>query len=95
MAVRDQVRDAQRTLARLDAAHMRARAKLAQALARRSEVVADQDRLVAAVEAEVNASVAAMATAVGPDLAADLLGIDPATVRRVTKARDGAGGGRR
>ena len=41
MAVRDEVRDAQRALAILDAAHRRAVARLDQALARRSDVLAE------------------------------------------------------
>lgn len=92
MPVRDEVRQAQRSLARLDAAHVRAQAMLAQALTRRREVLADQDRLVAAAEAEVGRSVAAMAIAHGSELTAELLGIDAAVVRRLAKAHTPAPG---
>ena len=44
MPLRPEVRDAQRTLATLDAAHRRAVARLNQALARRAELIAEQDR---------------------------------------------------
>ena len=47
MAVRDSVRDVKRRLTDLDAQHARAVAKLDRASARRAELVAEQDRLVA------------------------------------------------
>ncbi len=46
MAVRDEVRDAQRALATLDAPHRRAVAPLERAPARRAQVLAEADRQV-------------------------------------------------
>lgn len=86
MPVRDEVRNAQRALATLDAAHGRAVARLDQALARRGEVMAEQDRQVAAAQAGVEAAIAEMARQLSPDLAAIVLGLDVAEVRRVAKS---------
>ncbi|MDA8292377.1 MAG: tyrosine-type recombinase/integrase [Actinomycetota bacterium] len=63
MAVRDEVRDAQRALATLDAAHRRAVARLDQALARRGEALAETDRQVAAARGGVEAAVQPAAVA--------------------------------
>jgi len=86
MPVRDEVRDAQRALATLDAAHRRAVARLDQALARRGEVLAEQDRQVAAAQAGVEAAIADMARQLSADLAASVLGLDVAEVRRLAKS---------
>jgi hypothetical protein len=82
MPVRDTVRDAQRQLVLLDAAHTRAVARLHQAVARRTQVMADQDRLVKAAEADVERTVAEMASVLGPELTANLLGVEPVDIRR-------------
>ena len=50
MPVRPEVREAQRLLAALDAAHAHALGRLAQAVERRAEVLAEQDRLVASAQ---------------------------------------------
>jgi hypothetical protein len=86
MPVRDAVRDAQRRIAALDAACARAVAKLNRASAQRAEVLAGQERLVAIARKEVQRTVAAMADAVGAQLTANLLGLDPADVRRLVKS---------
>ena len=86
MPVRDEVRNAQRALAALDAAHSRAVVRLDQALVRRGEVMAEQDRLVAAAKAGVEAAIADMARQLSADLAAIVLGLDVAEVRRVAKS---------
>ena len=85
MAVRDEVRDAQRALAALDAARSRAVARLDQAVARRAEVLAEADRQVAVARAGLDAAIAGMASRVGVDLAAALAGVEPAEVRRLAK----------
>jgi hypothetical protein len=91
MPLRSEVRDAQRTLATLDAAHHRAVARLNQALARRAESIARQDDRVAAAQAEVDDAVVAMANEVSVELTAHLLDLDVANVRRLVKARAPAG----
>ena len=87
MPVRETVRDAQRRLAAVDAGHARAVAKLNRASARRAEVLADQDRLVAFAEEDVERTVVVMAETVGAQLTANVLGLDPADVRRLVKSR--------
>jgi predicted SpoU family rRNA methylase len=96
MSPRDTVRAAQRKLALLDTAHARAVARLAQTVALRAKVLGEQDRLIKAAEAEVERTVADMVAAVGPELTANLLEVDPADVRRalrtvMTKQKDAAG----
>lgn len=86
MPLRPEVRDAQRTLAALDAAHSRAVGRLNQVLARRAELIAEQDRQVAAAQTEVDQAVAAMAGEVSIELTAHLLELDVADVRRLVKA---------
>jgi hypothetical protein len=93
MSVRGTVRDAQRRLAVLDAAHNRALAKLDQAAARRAEVLAEHDRMIAVAEAEVERAVADMAAEIGADLTANLLDLDVVAVRRLAKASHPAGTG--
>ncbi len=86
MVVRDEVRDAQRALATLDAAHRRAVARLDQALARRSEVLAEADLQVGTAQGAVEAAIADMARQVSVDLTATVLGLDVAEVRRLVKS---------
>jgi hypothetical protein len=91
MPLRPEVREAQRTLASLDAAHRRAVARLNQTLGRRAELIAEQDRDVAAAQAEVDKAVVAMANEVSAELTAHLLDLDAADVRRLVKARSAVG----
>lgn len=86
MPVRETVRDAQRRLAVLDIGYARAVAKLNRACARRAEVLAEQDRLVALAQEAVDRTVGAMADAVGAQLTANVLGVDLADVRRLVKS---------
>jgi hypothetical protein len=88
MAARDTIRDCQRRIAQLDAAHGRALAQLALAQQKRVEVLAAQDALVADAKRAVDEALVAMATEVGPDLAAYLLDRDLPEVRRLMKRRD-------
>ena len=89
MAVRDAVRDAQRRLAALDGAYTRSVTNFERACARRAEVLAEHDGLVAVAQGEVERTVAAMAVEIGADLTASLLGMDAAQVRQLVKARRG------
>ena len=67
MAVRDEVRDAQRTLATLDAAHRRAVAPRELAPARRGQVLAGANRQVAVARCAVKAAAADVARQVSAD----------------------------
>ena len=86
MPIRAEVRDAQRALATLDAAHRRAVARLDQALARRGAVLTEADLQVAAAQAGVEAAIADMARQVSADLTAAVLGLDVTEVRRLAKS---------
>ncbi len=85
MAARDTIRDCQRRIAQLDAAHGRALAQLATAQQKRVEVVAVQDALIADARRAVDEAIVAMATEVGPELVAYLLDRDLPEVRRLMK----------
>ncbi len=87
MPVRPEVREAQRLLAALDAAHAHAVGRLAQAVERRAEVLAEQDRLVATAQEALEQAVADMANQVSVEFAAQLFDLGPAEVRRLVKAR--------
>ncbi len=91
MPVRPEVRDTQRTLAALDAAHARAIASLDQAVARRAEALANHDRQVVAAQAAVDDAVADMAGRISVELTAQLLGVYPTSVRRRVKAHRRSG----
>jgi hypothetical protein len=91
MSLRDTVRDAQRRLAELDAAHRREIAKLDRATARRREVLSKHDTLVASAQADVDQTVVAMATEIGIDLTSSLLGLNSTDVRHLVRsARHGS-----
>ena len=94
MPVRPEVREAQRLLAALDAAHAHAVGRLAQAVGRRSEVLAEQDRLVATAQEALEQAVADMANHVSAELAAQLFDLELAEVRRLAKARPSLPGSR-
>jgi hypothetical protein len=85
MPTRLSVKEAQKLLGQLEAAHTKALGRLEATMARRREVLAEQEQLVSAAESGVRDSVAAMAAGVGPDLAAALLGMNVGEVRRLTK----------
>ena len=82
---REAVKDYQQRLARLAAAHGKAHVRLASAVAKRAEVVAEQDQQVAEAEALVRQTVIDMAAGVGAELTAGVLGLDVSDVRRLTK----------
>ena len=92
MPVRPEVREAQRLLAALDAAHAHALGRLAQAVERRAEVLAEQDRLVATAQEALDQAVADMANHVSAELAARLFDLDPTEVKRLAKARPSSPG---
>jgi hypothetical protein len=83
MPVRDQVRDTQRILAVLDAAHRRAVDRLERAVTCRAETLAGQDRLEAAAQTDVEIAIVNMANALGVDLTAQLLGVEGVEVRQM------------
>lgn len=86
MPVRSEVRHAQRLLASLASAHDHAADRLAQAPARRTEALAEQDRLVGEAREALERSAADMAHLVSAELAAQLLDLELAEVRRLAKA---------
>ena len=86
MVIRDEVREAQRALTALDAAHSRAVARLDETVARRAQVLAEADRQVSDARAGVDVAIAGMALKVGVDLAATVLGVEVAEVRRLAKS---------
>lgn len=82
------VKDYQQKLATLAAAHAAAQRRLEAAIARRTAAVGRHDGLVADAEGEVRHAVADMATGVGVELTAQVLGVEVGEVRRL--AKDGA-----
>ena len=85
MPVRPELSAAQRALAALDVAHARAARALERALARRAEVISEQDGQVAANQAAVDRAVAEMAHLVSIELTAQLLGLSVNEVKRLAK----------
>jgi N-acyl-D-aspartate/D-glutamate deacylase len=81
------VRDAQRRLAELDSEYRRSFAKLDWAIARRSEILIQHERRVAAAQSEVEKTVALMAAEIGADLTAALLSLEVTQVRRVARSK--------
>jgi hypothetical protein len=86
MALRSNIRDAQRSIAALDAAHARTTAAFEAAVARRADVLAEEDRRVAAARERVERTVADMARQLSPALTSRLLDVALAEVRRITRA---------
>ena len=91
LAARERLRDHQAAAAKAVGAHSAAMARLEIVTSRRTEVLAAQDCLVAAANADVAAAVVTAAEVMGVDVAATLLDISKAEVRRVTKAAQLAG----
>ena len=79
------VKDYQRRIAQLAAVHSKALEKLEATLARRAEALAEHDQRVAEAGTEVRRAIAGMAVEVGPELTANVLGLDPIVVRRLAK----------
>jgi len=88
LAARERLRDHHAAAAKAVAAHSASLARLDAAISRRAEVVAGQDALVATASAELAAAVAAVAQVMGVDIAADVLGLSIAEVRRMTKGTE-------
>jgi hypothetical protein len=86
MAVADSVKNYKQLLGQLATSHEKASTRLANAEAKRAEVIASQDQLVAATASGVDRAVVDMANGVGPELTAGVLGIDVGEVRRLVKA---------
>ncbi len=86
LAARERLRDHQAAAAKAVAAHSAARARLEVVTARRAEVLAAQDCLVAAANADVAVTLVTAANVMGVDVAAALLDVSKAEVHRVRKA---------
>ena len=91
LAARERLRDHQAAAAKAVSAHSAALARLEAVTSRRAEVLAAQDGLVAAANAEVAAAVVTAAKVMGADVAATLLDVSKAEVRRAMKAAQLAG----
>ena len=88
LAARERLRDHQATAAKAVGAHSAALTRLDAVMSRRAEVLGAQDCLVAAANAEVEAAVVTAAQVMGVDVAATLLDLTKAEVRRVIKASE-------
>ena len=89
LVARERLRDYQAAAAKAVGAHGVAMARLDAAVRRRAEVLAGQDALIAAANAEVTAAVVRVAQIMGVDVAASLLDLTKAEVRRMAKAEEG------
>lgn len=85
LAARERLRDHQAAAAKVAAAHSTALARLDAATSRRSKVVAREDVLVAAAAAKVAAAVVETARVMGTEVAAGILDMSKAEVRRITR----------
>ena len=88
LAARERLRDHQAAAAKAVGAHSAALTRLDAVMSRRAEVLAAQDCLVAAANAEVAAAIVTAAQVMGVDVAATLLDLTKAEVRRVIKAAE-------
>lgn len=86
-AARQRAREHQRATTKAVATVEAAAAREEAAQAKRGEVLASQDVLVAAAQADLSAAIAALSAVVGVDVAADLLDLPKAEVRRASTAR--------
>lgn len=86
MPVRGHVRDEQRPITALDANYHHAANRLKQVLARRTNVLAEHERLAVATLTAVDQVTADMADQFSSGLAAQLPGTEPAHVRRLANA---------
>ena len=85
-AARERLRDHQAAAAKAVGAYSAARARLEAVTSRRAEVLATQDCLVAAANAEVAAALVTATNVMGVEVAATLLDVSKAEVHRVRKA---------
>ncbi len=86
MAASESVRNYKQLLGQLATAYEKARGRLTIVEAKRVEVIATQDQLVAAASSGVDRAVVAMAKGVGPELTAGVIGLDVAEVKRLVKS---------
>ncbi len=80
------VKEYQQKLSILAGKHQRALLQLEAAKSRREKLLCIQNELVENVEQEVRQSVAEMAKGVGPELTANVIGLDLIEVRRIMKS---------
>jgi len=85
LAARERLREHHAAAAKAIAVHASALARLDAATSRRAETVARQDALVADATIEVARAVAEAASVMGMDVAAAVLGLSKAEVRRMSK----------
>lgn len=85
LAARERLREHNAAAAKAVAAHAASLARLDAATSRRAEIVARQDALVADAVTEVAGAVAEAARVMGIDVAAAVLGLSNAEVRRRSK----------
>ena len=85
LSARERLRDHQAAAAKAVATHATSTARLHAVLSRRAKVIERQDALVEAAKSDVEAAVAAVARAMGIDVAAEVLGLNKAEVRRIAK----------
>jgi len=85
LAARERLRDHQAAAAKAVASHAASAARRDSVVSRRGKVIERQDALVAAATAELEVAIAAVAQAMGVDVAAEVLGLKKAEVRRIAK----------
>ena len=85
LAARERLRDYQAAAAKAVATHAASRVRLDAVLSRRAKLTERQDTLVEAATADLEAAIAAVARAMGVDVAAEVLGLNKAEVRRIAK----------
>jgi hypothetical protein len=85
LAARERLRDHQAAAVKAIAVYSASLSRLNTVISRQAKVVAEQDALVAAANAEVAAAVVAVAQVMGADVAASVLDLSKAEVRRMTK----------
>jgi len=85
LAARERLRDHQAAAAKAVVTHAASTARLDAVLSRRAKVIERQDFLVEAATADLEAAIAAVARAMGVDIAAEVLGLNKAEVRRIAK----------
>jgi len=87
-AARERLREHKAAAAKAVAAHAASLSRLDAATSRRAEIVARQDALVADAVTEVAGAVAEAARVMGIDVAATVLGLSKAEVRRMSKVAE-------
>jgi hypothetical protein len=88
LAARQRLRDHQAAAAKVVAAHSASLVRLEAAMSRQAQVMAEQDALVAAANAQVTAAVVAAVQVLGVEVAATVLDLTKAEVRRMTKSTE-------